>query len=163
MADSGIKKVIISPEALASVNIAGDEGALKYFLRYRIVSEDKSRISAWSPIHELQARPVSSIIGSSVPTLNVVNNNNIITLTWTTPDALKVTEYDIYISWNNHPSSMTENYVYAGSVTSTKNNSFSISKLPGYNRMFVKIQVATSPKVISNSALVTSTPTAVTI
>lgn len=161
MADANIKKVIVSPQSLAAVNIVGDNP--KYFVRYRIVSEDKSRISAWSPIFELDARPVPDILNNVTQTPGVIINNNLITITWTTPDELKTAKYDVYVSWNNHPASLTKNYSYVGSVQATKNNSFSLPKLDGYNRMYVRIQVSTSPKVISDSALVAETATAITI
>jgi hypothetical protein len=46
MPDAGIKKVTIFKNELPAVNANN----VSYSVRYRIVSEDKNRFSAWSPI-----------------------------------------------------------------------------------------------------------------
>lgn len=40
------KKIIISPEELTALGVDGPE----YYIRFRIISEDRNRVSAWTPI-----------------------------------------------------------------------------------------------------------------
>ena len=54
MSDKNIKKNIILKKDLPSV--IGDNTTLNYEIRYRIVSEDKNRLSHWSPINVLEAQ-----------------------------------------------------------------------------------------------------------
>ena len=157
MADAGIKKVIIAPETLPPVNIVDDTP--KHFVRYRIVSEDKSRISAWSTINQLIARDIPTVLDNVFPTINIVSTSGLVTLAWETPDILKTAQYDVYVSWHLSSGSTTPNYVYAGSVIATKNNTFSIT-IPtddNYSKMYARVQVASSPKIISDSVKVSET------
>ena len=47
MADAGIKKYRQSPANLPPISSV-DEG---YTIRYRIISEDRNRVSHWSPVY----------------------------------------------------------------------------------------------------------------
>jgi hypothetical protein len=44
------KRIIISAEELASLGIDQDP---EIYLRFRLVSEDRNRLSAWTPIFEI--------------------------------------------------------------------------------------------------------------
>ena len=59
MADKGIKKVVISKDELPA---AGPEN--NYIVRYRIVSEDKNRVSDWSPSYNLIGHAPAQVNGA---------------------------------------------------------------------------------------------------
>jgi hypothetical protein len=98
MADAGIKKSSIFLADLPAIN-PELEG---YDVRYRIVSEDKNRVSHWSPIQTVK------------PELNYVSGNiacstvsDISTVAWTAVGIYKngnllrtATEYDIWVKWD---------------------------------------------------------------
>jgi len=45
------KKITITPEQLSALGLFGPE----YYIRFRIVSEDKNRVSAWTSIFTTSA------------------------------------------------------------------------------------------------------------
>ncbi len=90
--DQGIKKVII-PKA----KLPGFFGNNKtYALRYRFISEDKNRLSHWSPIYKIIAEDTPSEILNSMV---IDTSNKIINLTWEPQQNIE--EYYIYVKWNN--------------------------------------------------------------
>lgn len=101
MADSGIKKVVIPKSTLPSVTSDN-----KYFVRYRIVSQDKNRVSAWSPTFELNAITPTPLLASNV-TYSI--NNKLVNIAWIDPELRN--NYDIFIKSNSSA------YVYHGTVT----------------------------------------------
>ena len=54
MPDKNIKKNIILKKDLP--NVIGDDTSLNYEIRYRMISEDKNRLSHWSPINILETQ-----------------------------------------------------------------------------------------------------------
>ena len=122
MSDKNIKKNIILKKDLPSV--IGDNTTLNYEIRYRIVSEDKNRLSHWSPINVLEAQNTEDETGfdpanpsaTNIPhQVSVDKTGHIVDLVWTMPSLLilnpteseKITqseqsaikEFDVYISW----------------------------------------------------------------
>lgn len=104
MADRGIRKVTVVKNSLPDVLSSN-----QYLVRYRIVSEDRNRVSGWSPIFVLNAKTPSSIPENNV-TYSV--NNRIISLAWTDPEARP--RYDIFIKFDG-----VSSYSYHKTVTST--------------------------------------------
>lgn len=95
MADQGIRKVIIPKSSLPAVT--NDN---KHLVRYRIVSEDRNRVSGWSPIFQLDAKPVETVDGDwSV-------SGRVITLVWGDEEARP--QYDIFVKFDGGQ------YVYHG-------------------------------------------------
>jgi hypothetical protein len=90
--DAGIKKVIISKSKLPG--FFGENR--KYLLRYRFISEDKNRISHWSPAYKIIAEDTPSEILNS---MIIDTTNRVINLAWQ-PQA-GIEEYYIYVKWNN--------------------------------------------------------------
>lgn len=160
MADKNIKKVIVPPEKLLSVNVNDRTNTSQYFVRYRVISEDKTRQSAWSPVYQVQARTVNDIIGDQDTRYNIFSNGDRVTLTWTPPAILKTTAYDIYTQWYAADGTILEPYSYSGTSTT---NSFNIGVKQ--NALTVKfwIQVSTFPKLQSTSAMIKETDQATTI
>ena len=89
--DSGIKKVIIPKESLPAV--LGSEH--KYVVRYRVVSEDRNRLSHWSLQYKVAAPTVSEINYSIITEQDV----NVIRLVW--EQIPNVPEFDVYVKWDN--------------------------------------------------------------
>lgn len=157
MQDRGIKKVIIPQEELLSLNLPDDPNQpLHYLIRYRVVSEDKSKISAWSPIHSLSAPSIPDIVGTQ-PEPSITSSTHTVTIAWATPTALKLPKYDIYVTWYQSNTVLDFEDMYVGSVSSSANNSFSLPKRDSANKISVRIQVSTTPKKASDNALVCKT------
>lgn len=98
MADQGIKKVVIPKSSLPAVTSDN-----KYLVRYRIVSEDRNRVSGWSPVFQLNAKAVQPVDGDwSI-------NGRVITLVW--GDEEDRPSYDIFVKFDNGP------YTYHGTST----------------------------------------------
>jgi hypothetical protein len=148
MADKNIKKVILPPSKLLSANV--EEGSLvaKYLVRYRIISEDKTRTSAWSPKYAVEARTVRSIINDAIVPYTIFSNGDRITLSWTTPEALTSPTLDIYVSWSENNSTW-DAYEFAGTVST---DSFTLAVESGKKYVQLWAQITTFPKNKSNAA-----------
>jgi hypothetical protein len=104
MADSGIKKAIISKEKLGTV-IASNE----YIVRYRVVSEDKNRASHWSQNYVVLSTPIETALG------NVSISKESVSVTWQNPRQRP--EFDVFVGFNNvsptwHGSTLTNTYQF---------------------------------------------------
>jgi hypothetical protein len=104
MSDPGIKKVIVSTSKLGLVNSNNS-----YLIRYRIVSEDKNRMSHWSPNYSIDALANSLVDGD----LNIVGNTVI--CAW--EDVVLRPGYDIFVGLNGanptyHGTSPTHTYSF---------------------------------------------------
>lgn len=111
--DSNIKKVIIPKSELPLV----DGKTLKYNVRFRIVSEDKNRISHWSQMYDVSSLPVTPISDYAITTNNVTR---VINLIW---QSSTETSFDIYVKWVGQAGTEANyNYQY---LTTTFNYSYS--------------------------------------
>lgn len=158
-----IKKVIIPPQNLLAVNVSNDVDSTEsnYLIRYRIISEDKARRSAWSPIYSVTARTVPDILEAAdqSPTYKALVQGSKIELSWEVPSILKFSKYDVYVQWQNadnepiSTSGSTDLYPYLD-TSSTKTLSIPIpsdlTETPKYFKIW--IQIETSPKNRSNAA-----------
>lgn len=152
-----IKKVIIPPESLLAVNVSNDVNSTvsSYLVRYRIVSEDKARKSAWSPIYNVFARTVTDILehAGQEPTYKVSIQGSKVELSWEVPSSIRFSKYDVYVQWqdaSNNPistSGSTDFYPYVD-TSSTKTLDIPVPTNLTETPSFVKIwiQVETSPK-----------------
>jgi hypothetical protein len=98
MADPGIKNVTIFNNDLPIIN----SKVKGYAVRYRIVSEDKNRVSHWSPTHYIDAGYVY------LPQLTpeVTKSGNTISIVWNKVRIQKsgnligtIRDYDIWVKW----------------------------------------------------------------
>jgi enterochelin esterase-like enzyme len=90
MADQGIKNIIVKKEFLGK--ITSDNGRVA---RFRLVSEDKNRKSAWSQIFSVNAELVKVLTGD----LNIVGNTIIVN--WSKLSNTTTQEmYDIFVSFD---------------------------------------------------------------
>lgn len=90
--DAGIKKVIIPKSQLPG--FFGENK--KYILRYRFISEDKNRVSHWSPAYKIIAEDTPlEILNSMI----IDTTNKVVNLAWEPQPGIG--EYYIYVKWNN--------------------------------------------------------------
>jgi hypothetical protein len=128
MADPGIKKVIINKAALPGVRSDN-----KYYIRYRIVSEDKNRVSHWSPIHSVDSLAIDDAEGE----VSVSGKFTVVVL----QESLNKPKYDVFVKFDNG------GYVYHG-TSSTNTYSFINT---GTSTVKVAVQIESSSKVRSNA------------
>jgi hypothetical protein len=175
MADQGINKVTILKKDLP--NYVGSDTSLFYNIRYRIISEDRNRISHWSPFYTLAETSTNLEVGfdpanpytTSIPNNVIVNkSNHTISLSWTLPallitnptDAQKIlqaqqaaiTDFDVYVRWKTGTTYSA--WQYQGEVHAT---SFSMSYSPkvgsiGPDYVQVAVQKVTQEKQRWNAA-----------
>jgi hypothetical protein len=87
-----IKKIVIPKSDLPGFLGAEEQ----YIVRYRIVSEDKNRVSAWSPQHKVSKAAVPANILNSI---SVNLDSRVISLVWQPQPG--VTEYHVYVKWDS--------------------------------------------------------------
>lgn len=146
MADANIKKVVIVNSALPL--ISADSDGLFYDLRYRIVSEDKNRLSHWAPIKRINMPtttdadlPYTVAPRINIYSVNIDGGGKSITSTWTFPQSsgefnpdpykaelerrfAQVTFFDIFIRWSpNTTGSVWDPWIYQTTISS---NSYSV-------------------------------------
>jgi hypothetical protein len=66
-----------------------------YTLRYRVVSEDRNRVSHWSPIHTFEKDEVLDPVGGEI----LFISERQISASWEETNANSV--YEIFINWND--------------------------------------------------------------
>ena len=125
----------------------------QYYFRYRVISEDGSRRSAWTPVQTIDARDLTSVEAN----LNVVSDGTKFMLSWTSPD-IYMTQYDIYASWNPDPEQSGGKYTPYQYIGRATGNSFVID-IPaeyqsedGSKLAKFAIQLPTSPQVVNTFA-----------
>jgi hypothetical protein len=89
MADKGIKNVIIKKSLLGKVTSSNERVA-----RFRIITEDKNRKSAWSQIFLVDSQAVAVLPGD----INVVGNT--VLVNWSTGDVSVQINYDVFASFD---------------------------------------------------------------
>lgn len=83
-------KIVIKRENLPPINAEKNS----YFVRYRLISEDRNTFSYWSPVYE-----IPSEISYTSETLSVTYSGSILSAVWSPIDG--VDEYDVWTSWTN--------------------------------------------------------------
>lgn len=128
--DAGIKKVTIRMSELPPLGKNNN-----IILRYRIISEDRNRMSHWSPQYNLIATSPSPVNGA------IEVGSKTITLVWTESENKNDREaYDIFVKFDD------EDYKYVGT---SYVHGFSFLKT-GTTSVSVIIQVEAIDKVINS-------------
>jgi len=129
----------------------------EYIFRYRVISNDRNRFSAWSPQYRLQAPTISQILAANniaslqAPTYTVqtVGSDKIASIFWNVPPAFSSVErYDVFIKWG--PASGTNSWEFLRTVSA---GSFSIVKPTTQTATLIniKIQSVVYPKKVLES------------
>ena len=127
----GLQKVVVLKENLPALLYESGE----YALRYRVISEDKNRFSAWSPIYRINPGEIFSVDGS------VFKTGNFITAVW--GDELNRPKYQIFVSFDD-PETPGDysNFFYHG-TSSVHNYAFLIpSPAPSDVRVVVQVELS---------------------
>lgn len=131
MADPGIKNIIVKKESLGK--LTSENGRVA---RFRLVSEDKNRKSAWSQIFLVNSEAVQVLPGD----LNVVGNT--VLVNWSKGSRTSTQEmYDVFVSFDGGQ------YSNVGVATGT---SYSFLKT-GTSSVRVLVQLASIKPAISST------------
>lgn len=110
MADRGIKNITVFNSDLPIIN-AKING---YAVRYRIASEDKNRVSHWSPVHYIQAG--YTYVAGQQP--EIVKSGNALSIIWDKVEVRKnnnpigkIRDYEIWVKWGK---SGAGDWIYEG-------------------------------------------------
>lgn len=151
MADSKVKKVTILNADLPIVNnqVGG------YAVRYRIISDDKNRISHWSPTYYIDAQYTYVNGNISEPS----KNGGVVSLAWDKVEIKKgdtsigkIRDYEIWIRWDRDDAG---DWIYDGK-SQTNNASFVIPTKYFKNG----VEQASAPNRFSIEIYLESTPVA---
>ena len=126
MADANIKKLRVLKSSLPPI----DHDTEKYNIRYRVISEDRNRVSHWSPIYNSDG--VDLVVTSGA----VSRTGNVITAVW--GDQNDFPEYDVFVKFDSG------DFFYHGK---SKVHSYSFLKT-GTTTVRVKVQIISSKKEI---------------
>jgi len=147
--DKEIKKAIVLKEDLPSLSLS----RLGYFVRYRVVSNDKNRSSHWSPYYFLP----NGVIPKVPCSVGVAGGQlKVITMVWQHPKASSdpgetetsiFKEYDVYIKTNL----TNDKWVHLETVPAT---SLRILVPSGVTSFQVAVQVPVYPKNYSADAAI---------
>lgn len=135
MADKNIKKVIINKASLPALN--GD--LEKYVVRYRIISEDRNRISHWSPQFYISPNP---LVPGSTDNISIVQVGSSIVASWPLEGDSEIPASDVFVAWGNSPG-VVGAYEYHATITA---NSTTIPIPAGKVAVDIKVQLAVYPR-----------------
>jgi hypothetical protein len=161
-----IKKVTIKNKNLPYVSF--DDTALFYPVRYRIISEDKNRVSQWSPTYKLEVPPTSdaglpydgsvdanrfhiNTVGSNPMTINATWAFK--TLTESPTDLEKVFSdvkvFDIWVRWNPNNAPDNVSWTTWEYITTVSTTTFSTLKRTtgSPKQVQIAVQIPTNKKV----------------
>jgi hypothetical protein len=163
MEDRRIKKVNISRDNLPAIN--ADQG--KYVVRYRIISNDRNRVSHWSPQFFVSPIPIDFESFDTEQERNIViyQAGASLVIKWNvSPTAreefnknpnLELTSYDIYLAWGYSNTTSTDPLKYY--ATSSGNYLTIPITSPSPEAVRVVIQRITYPRIYTPSVAVADT------
>lgn len=149
--DPNIKKVTLRQKDIGAMYTNQDNQQHpvdKYFLRYRIVSEDGSKNSRWSQIYSVDGNNVvdsGTLIGYTV-----LSNGTVISVNWKLDSKVFGTPFDVYVRWNESATRPDENDLGWSAwefISETTSSSTSINTPTGKKWVQVYVQRQTFPKV----------------
>lgn len=148
------KKIIIKPEDLPPID-ANEKG---YVLRYRIVSEDKSQLSHWSPQYFVPFLGPDDVPGD-MPFVDAEKVNRFVSITWYIPERYNADTVDIYLQWGQG-GTPTIPWTY---LTRSYTNTASAEIPDAINQVWVWIQYITSPRQKIDEAFIVQTSDPITV
>lgn len=151
--DPGIKKVTLKQKDIGAMYTNPDESLDKYYLRYRIVSEDGTQTSRWSQTYSVDGN--SAVTVGYVSGYTVLSNGSTISVNWKLESGVFGTPFDAYVRWSDYATRPDENtagwtdWAFVSEVTSS---SFSVNVPTGKKWVEVYVQRQTFPKVRTDAA-----------
>jgi hypothetical protein len=164
-----LKKVIIKNKNLPSLSF--DDNSLFYPVRYRVVSEDKNRVSQWSPTYKLVVLPTSAAglpydgaVSSKRFSISISGSSPVkIDANWSfkqdseSPTNLEkifgnTQSFDVWVRWNSVASPNTANWESWEFFSTVNTTSFSTTKrtTSTTNQIEIAVQISTNTKVRDN-------------
>jgi hypothetical protein len=87
-----VKKVIIGRDELPAVDL----DTRSYNIRYRLISEDRNRISHWSKIYNLESPTITPITEYAIV---IANSDDLVTVTWNLDKVPETAYFDVWVKW----------------------------------------------------------------
>ena len=161
----------IRPTTVYSTELMAEEiDKLYYDFRYRIVSEDKARTSAWSPIERItmletgsgkNSQGVSYFPYTTDERIQVSSSGTLVSVVWNKPTIQSQFEsifnassvYDVWIRWTteSNASASSTTWLPWKFVTTTSSNSFSIvEENSSYQTIEIAVQLSLENKIRDN-------------
>lgn len=109
-------KLLIPISSLPPVDtssVSETVGKDSYFIRFRIISDDRNISSYWSNVYEISA---SSATAVQEPNVSISGNS--VNITWTSVPEVDINGYDIWLSWESSSKSYIEYSVVNKQLTS---------------------------------------------
>lgn len=162
----GLQKTVVPLSTLPPLTVI--DSKLGYYTRYRVISDDRNRTSAWSPVYAVTnnfdfRRPIDPLTGNEISQSAIYHNtvnsgsSRIITLSWEPVSAyindnfiVKALGYDVWVKWYSNSHDGDWNYqqrITQTSLSLTRPTSFTLTNpttgaqtvYSGTNRLQVEI------------------------
>ncbi len=122
---------ISSLPPVSASSLSASVGQESYFIRYRILTDDRNTSSYWSNIYQISA---SSALAVTEPSVSILSGA--VNIAWTSASASNVNEYDIWLSWAHSSKSYVQYSVSdkvltsaSATITTTVNHNFEVGEL----------------------------------
>jgi hypothetical protein len=135
MANEIVKKITIPRSEIESLSSDGF-----YFLRYRIISEDKTRLSHWSQIYGVDGGNLQN--ASNI--ISLLQEDNGISIAWGVLNTLGINNYDVYIKYDD---SSTSAWNGGSNATATELTGFVATLATGTNAVTLTTGTTSNIKV----------------
>ena len=134
MAVEDIKIVTIPQTSLEKV----DENN-NYLIRFRILNEDGSQKSTWTPYLKIPAKKIPGTLPITAAQMTASKSDDIVSLQWAATDTSYRPLYDVYVKWSANAGNTYGNYEFVDTVSTT----FATTSLSsGANHLKFKVQVS---------------------
>jgi len=166
MANETIKKITIKQDSLPTINSQTE----KYDIRYRIISEDKNRVSHWSPIVSID--PQYTYVSGNI----TIDSSTLTTIAWDTVTVKigtqvirQAKDYDVWVKWSKPAGNGDWNYIQrvsGNSITLVHPTTFYINgvdQASAPNRITVEVYLKGEPISRDSSNLLVYSPAIHTI
>ncbi len=133
-----VKKVIIGRDELPSVDL----DTRSYNVRYRLISEDRNRVSHWSKIYNLISPIITPITEYA---MEIVNSHDVVNVAWNLDQVPGTAYFDIWVRWVGNHAESTYPWQYLVTTTDNKYSLVFPTNIPdptGGTELPKKIRVA---------------------
>lgn len=144
--DNNIQQIAISQLELPVVASDGN-----YYLRYRIVSEDKSNTSTWSQTYAVKPKTLWQILGISAnPQYSYSSDGSNLGISWTIPKALVDNSFDIFVkydsdtTWTYLATTTSNNYYWSSPYTTSSSVNHTVN---------IRVQIQTNPPTATDASV----------
>ena len=133
-----VKKVVIGRDELPAVDLE----TRSYNVRYRLISEDRNRISHWSNIYNL----VSPIITPTTEfSIIITSANDLVTVTWNLDQVPETAYFDVWVRWVGASAESSYPWQYLATITDNQYSMVFPTNIPapgGGTELPQKVRVA---------------------